>query len=391
MPQSPATVQTRPREQMSPARLKLALLSHGVCFPLDAFASIERPFYDNQYVYGRTSRGALRSHRMPQVFRLGDGVISAVLRREASPWTVSLDGDRVIVTHRDGTVSEIELPERPAYFGRILGNGQLTDDFIAVAGEATPGFFVYPACHYFPAGVPCAFCSLCHTRKTAGKEMASAFPLDVVAEATRIFQSTPWKEIPIISITTGTFPDNDEGARVTSGVVKAIYDALNPKIPIHVLTMPPDSFDLIALYRQAGATSIAFNLEVFNRDAFARICPGKERFYGYDKMREALRRAVDVFGAYNVFSGFVWGLEPPQSLLDGYSWCLDNAISVSSNVFHADQGSLMVKREHPSEEFILTLCEAQSKCYERYPGARTIFPMSMRSTLDWEIHRGDFR
>jgi len=390
MPPSNGT--TLPRlDMMSPARLKVSLLSEGVDFPLDAFASIKQPFYENQYVYGRTSRGALRPHRLPQAFKLGEGVISAVLRREGSRWRIRVDGDHVILLDSDDEVMELNLPERPAYFCKTLSNGQRAEDFIAVAGETTPGFFLYPDCHYFPAGMPCAFCSLRHTRKTAGREMAGTFPLHAVAEATRLFQSTPWKDIPIISISTGTFPNNDEGAIFTCKVVKSIYDELRPKIPIHVLTMPPDTLGLIELYREAGATSIAFNIEVFDRTKFAEICPGKQRFYGYDKFLRALERAAGVFGPYNAFCGFVWGLESKESLLDGYKWCFDRGISVSSNVFHADQGSLFAQRPHPSEGEILSLCKAQFTLYERYPEARTIFPMSMRSTLDWEIIRGDFQ
>lgn len=374
-----------------PAHIKISTLCLGLNFPLDLFVDLRADFYANQYVYGRTSTGALRPHRLPQALQLGRGVISAALRRPESPLSLSVDGERVLLIYGGQVVTELGLPERPAYFGKSLSNGMRTDDFIAVAGEVTPGFFLYPDCHYFPAGNPCKFCSLRHARKTAGKEMAERFDLDVIAEATRAFQQTPWKEIPIVSITTGTFPDGDEGARYTSRVVRAMYDAMDPKLPIHLLTMPPDSFEVMHEYREAGVTSLAFNVEVFDRTAFDDICPGKEHFYGYDKMLKALEYAVGVVGPYNIFCGFVWGLEPVDSVIEGYRWCLDRGISVSSNVFHADQGSVFAKRPQPDEEYVLALCREQSRLYEAYPDARPIFPVSMRSTLDWEIHRGDFR
>lgn len=377
-------------QRRASARTKLSLLCSGISFPLNLFAGLSADFYANQFVYGRTSRGALRAHNLPQVLKLGTGVVSALLRRENSPWSIEVSGDRLLLLQAGTEVVPVELPERPAYFGHTLSNGALSDDFIAVAGEATPGFFIYPDCHYFPAGVPCGFCSLRHTRRTAGRDMAGDFPLDVVAEATRLIQATKWKDIPLISITTGTFPDSDEGARYTSRLVRAVYDALKPKVPIHVLTMPPASLQLLSLYREAGATSIAFNVEVFDRDTFAEVCPGKHKYYGYDKMLRALQAAVPVFGEWNVFGGFVWGLEAPKTLLAGYRWCLDQGIAISSNVFHADQGSRFADHPHPPEEIVLSLCEAQSALYDEYPEARTIFPVSMRSTLDWEIRRGDF-
>jgi len=373
------------------AQLKVSLLSQGVSFPLELFSSIDRPFYANQYVYGRTSKGALRSHRLPQAFTLGTGVISAALRRDNSKYDLQLEGDRLFVFSGDTVMGEVGLPDEPAYFGKNLSDGRRVDDFIAVAGETTPGFFLYPECYYFTQGNPCRFCSLSHARKTAGKEMAHDFPPELVEESIRLVQNTPWKEIPMISLTTGTFPNNDEGARYTSAIVRSIYDTLSPKLPIHVLTMPPDTFEMIHLYRDAGATSIAFNIELFDYSLFQKICPGKEKLYGYHRMLSALEYAVKVFGEYNVFCGFVWGLEPNDSVISGYRWCLDRGISISSNVFHADQGSTLSNHPHPDEDSVLELCQAQDRLYREYPAARTIFSTSMRSTLDWEIHRGDFR
>lgn len=373
------------------AKLKMNLLCRGLDFTLDTFKGIKRPFYANQYVYGRTSRGADRIHQLPQVLGLGNGVISAVFQRNGSPWKIKVKDERVFLFHESEAIDELKLPEQPAYFGKILSNGQRSEDFIAVAGEATPGFFIYPECYYFSAGMPCRFCSLHHTRKTAGKKMATQFRLDIVSEAVKLFQSIPWKKIPIISVTTGTFSDNNDGARYTARIIKSIYNALNPKIPIHILAMPPDSIELIELYREAGASSIAFNIEVFDRSLFKNICPGKNKLFGYDKILNSLEYAVNIFGPYNTFCGFVWGLESLESLLEGYRWCLDRGISISSNVFHADQGSMFAKRKHPNEEYVLELCEAQTALYKEFPNARPIFPVSMRSTLDWEIHRGDFR
>ena len=377
--------------EATPSRLKVSLLSHGVDFPLNAFAAMGRSFYENRYVYGRTSRGVLRQHRLPQALKLRDGVIFALLRREGSPWEIQVNGECVSLLRTGEEVTELELPERPVYFGKTLSNGQRAEDFIAVAGESIPGFFLYPECHYFAAGLPCGFCSLSHTRKTAGKDMANIFPLELIAEATRLFQRTPWKDSPIISISTGTFSDNDEGAKFVARVIKTMEEVLEPKIPIHLLTMPPTSLELIDLYRESGVTSIAFNLEVFDRDRFIEICPGKHKYYGYDKYLQALREAVKVFGAYNVFCGFVWGMESKESLLSGYRWCFDRGISVSSNVFHADQGSAFANYAHPAESDILSLCKAQSMLYMQYSEARPLFTVSMRSTLDWEIYRGDFR
>jgi len=376
---------------LSPAELKISLLSKGVAFDLDLFTNLDKDFYENQFVYDQTSKGVQRRNRVPQVLCLENKVISAILRRDSSPWNLRHAGNKLELYFEDLPAKVVGLPEKPPYFGVRLSDGTLSENVIAVAGEATPGFFLYPHCDYFSKSKPCKFCSLEGTRRTVGKEMVSELSKEQIAEATKLFQKTPWKDIPIISITTGTFLDCDKGAEYVSERVKAVHNTLNPKIPIHLLTMPPHNLDLINLYKEAGVTSLAFNIEVFDRDIFRDICPGKEQFYSYDKMLQSFDFARQAFGDYNVFCGFIWGLEPEKSTIEGYKYFLDRGISISSNVFHSDPRSAFAKKPHPSEETIRALCRAQTRLYQEYPEARIIFPVSMRSTLDFEIFRGDFK
>ncbi len=378
-------------KKLTPAELKIALLCNGLDFNIDAFKNIKREFYENQFVYNITSKGVQNMHRFPQVLCLEDKVVSALLRRPESKWGIEATEEDILITYEGGPFSIAQYPEKPAYFGKRLSNGLLSDKVIAVAGAETPGFFFYPDCTYFDRGVPCKFCPIRGTRRTVGKEMVSDFSQELIAEATRLFQRTPWRGIKIISITTGTFPDNDNGARYTSSLVRAIYDALEPKIPIHLLTMPPNDLDIINEYKDAGATTLAFNLEVFNEELFKEICPGKEQYYGYKPFIQSFDVARKIFGDYNIFCGFIWGLEPTKSTIEGYEYFLDRGVSISSNVFHADPKSVYANRPHPSEEVVRELCEAQTELHHRYPGSKPIFPCSMRSTLDYEIYRGDFK
>src|SRR3989344_6204288 len=183
--------------------LKVSLLSRGLNFPIDMFSKYKGEFYANQYVYGNTSRVNL-SHRIPQVLLLGNGVISAVLRRENTPWALDIEDNEVKLSYGGDFVRTLGLPEVPAYFGQTLSDGTRTEDFISVAGEDTPGYFIFPECYYFDIGSPCGFCSFQGTRKSVAKKMAATFDRERVTEATKLFQNTPWRDIPIISFTAGT-------------------------------------------------------------------------------------------------------------------------------------------------------------------------------------------
>jgi bacteriochlorophyllide c C-7(1)-hydroxylase len=130
----------------SEIELKVSLLSKGIHFPIDLFSEFDGEFYDNQYVYGNTSRVNL-SHRVPQVLLLGNEVVSAVLKRENTPWALSIEDGEVMLSYKDDFVRTLGLPEVPAYFGKILSDGTRSEDFISVAGEKTPGYFIFPECY----------------------------------------------------------------------------------------------------------------------------------------------------------------------------------------------------------------------------------------------------
>lgn len=379
------------KEPLKTANLKIALLCEGIDFDINSFRDIRREFYENQFVYNLTSRGVQTTHRFPQVLCLENKTISALFRRPRSKWGLMAEEGGIMITHDGEPFSRAQYPERPAYFGNRLSDGTLSDKIIAVAGEETPGFFFYPDCAYFDKGVFCKFCSVKGTRKSVGKEMVSDFSKEQLTEATKLFQKTPWRDIPIISITTGTFPDNDAGARYTSDLVRSVYDSLDPKIPIHLLTMPPNDLGIIDEYKQAGVTTIAFNIEVFDESLFKEICPGKEKYYGYKNFVRSFDVARKIFGDYKVFCGFVWGLEPAESTVVGYRYFLDRGVSISSNLFHSDPKSVYSNRSHPSKDFVRELCNAQNSLYMEYQNAKPIFPCSMRSTMDYEIYRGDFK
>lgn len=368
-------------------RTKVSIISNGMSFDLDLFAQRAEKYYENTYGYCVTNPKVRRDHRIPQVLLLGDDLVVSVLRRESSPWTLTFEGDDLCL-YKDGKFQQtVELPEALPFFGATLQDGVKTDDVISAYGAVTPGFFLYPDCHYFDSKTQCRFCSLRRSRNTVGKPLVREFPRQRIIETTRIIQNSGW-HIPMITNTCGT-PLDDEGTRRTIlEPVRAIYDACDPKISIHLLAHPPYDFGLIDEFKAAGVTSLAFNIEVYERNRFREVCPGKDLYYGYDKWWAALEYAKGVFGEYQVYCGLVWGVESLQSSMDGMEEILDRGIGLATNVFHADPGTALAHHPQPTEDEIIALAEYEDTLYQKYPKAGTIYDVSMRNTIDWEVHNG---
>ena len=366
---------------------KISLISHGMDFDLEMFSNVTQKYYENTYGYCITNRDVERRHRLPQVLHLGDDLVVSVLRRPGSSWTLRFEDERLMLYRGGRFEREVRLPDALPFFGYQLSDGMRTDEVISAYGAVTPGFFLYPDCYYFDEGKPCGFCSLRKARRSVGKPLVTRFPRARMMETMRIIQSSGWN-IPMVTVTCGT-PVLDEDVR--SEIIeplRALHDAAEPKIRMHLLAHPPRDLSLIDEFKEAGITSLAFNLEVYDRERFAQVCPGKAQHYGYDNWWRALDYAREVFGAYEVYCGLVWGVELLDTTKLGMHAILDRGIGIATNVFHADPGSVMARHAQPSVADITELAEAEARLYERYPEARTIYDVSMRNTIDWEVHNG---
>lgn len=369
-------------------KIKIQLLSYGISFDMDLFENYPEDFYDNQFVYGQTSQGVTSKHRFPQVILLAPNVNTALLRRENSPYSLKKELNRFILYKGKERISEIGLPERPAYFGRVLSDGTPIENVLAVAGEATPGFFFSPDCYYFKNGKPCAFCSMKGTRNSVGKHMAVNFTTQQIRECIHAVETTKWRDVPIYSVTTGTCETDAQFIEEIIRPLEVMKKAMNHPTKIHLLTHPPRSKELLYRLKEAGVTTIAFNLEVYDRKKMEQICPGKYNCYGYDRWWNALEDARSVWGDWKVFCGLVWGLENKESTIRGNKEIAAHKISVASNVFHADPMSQLKNHKHLPPNDIYEIAEHLQELYCKYPDMNTIFNVSMRSTIDWEIKQG---
>jgi hypothetical protein len=61
--------------------------------------------------------------------------------------------------------------------------------------------------------------------------------------------------------------------------------------------------------KDLGVRGACFNLEVWDKAQFERVCPGKAKYVGRDRWLRSLEEAAEVFGHNEVMSAFVGGVE----------------------------------------------------------------------------------
>lgn len=81
------------------------------------------------------------------------------------------------------------------------------------------------------------------------------------------------------------------------------------RFPSQLLGAAYSEKQLMRIYRNTGLMSYSANIEVLDEKMFRWICPGKHALIGYEKWKERLYQAVEIFGRGYVNTGIVCGIE----------------------------------------------------------------------------------
>ena len=169
------------------------------------------------------------------------------------------------------------------------------------------------------------------------------------------------------TITGGILP-GDQEIGILEAYLQAFRDATGlPDVPGYVVMTPPRDLSSLERLRALGLRGIGFNLECYDRAFFRAVCPGKEKQIGYERYREAQRAAVSIFGAGGrVFSGFVTGIEPMESLLEGVQALAEEGIASIPLVWSPSSGTRFHDHRPPHAEWYLEMSERAAALMVRH-------------------------
>jgi hypothetical protein len=261
-------------------------------------------------------------------------------------------------------------------------------------GGAALAFFSPRNCYFFKDGTQCGFCSLDGTAEET-KEFKSVLSEGDVRQTVRAALASDGPRIEQVMIVGGNMRDLDRGFRHHVTLAAAAADEIEQAgkaevVSIHIATMPPRDLRLIELLRRFSNVHVMFNLEVWDRETFSKVCPGKQRDYGRDGMLSALECLRDTIGTYRAHSVLVTGLEPAETTVAGATALAEMGISPIINVYHSDRHSRFGLGDRPS---FLRLCEVARGLQGLY-GKFPLLPYWRRcgrNSIDAEAERGLFR
>jgi hypothetical protein len=315
----------------SPA-LKTQVMCEGIRYTaaLGAAAAHSMPnYYPYRFKEGEADPTGRGIATIPYLINTGDGTEIRILGNGDSPWHVegSLEQGYRLIDDRSGQVVPIEFePQRPWATQKTSDGMPFAQSGVTTHGDMLV-INVAPGCEYFlhkhdGVSMRCSFCAYGapdertkHLGQVAGRIEILPPTLDRMAEAMNaVIEQTEIRHIYLVG---GSLTDwRKEGERFLQ-LARYVKKANTRRIPVALGSGAlPD--DLIAQFHAEELVQyVCFNLEIWSEPLFAKVCPGKNRYVGYERWIAALETAVRHFGRGNVYSAMVAGIElEPEHGLD---------------------------------------------------------------------------
>jgi len=222
-------------------------------------------------------------------------------------------------------------------------------------------------CEYWtekPQRVNCKFCSV---GLNLGMDDADEKSVDEVMEVVRAARDE--SGITYVDFNTGHY-EGDTYLDLLEPYILRIKRELG--LLVGVQTPPHRDLRRYDGLREMGVNRVSFCFEIFDRELFQEICPGKHAEYGLDHYLEAVRYCATL-GAKGprhepwVTNGeIIAGLEPPESSIRAIDWITSVGAIPTVCVFRPLVGTDMADADPPkTEEMVPVFRRLYEACMER--------------------------
>jgi len=223
-----------------------------------------------------------------------------------SPYTIcqSEKGTWVLVKNKI-TLEEITFLELPSWVYKRQG-GNMIGQFARPHSEKCISLWPSMDCTYIRENKGCAYCGLNAIKEEDMMKLSPEYVAGIVNKA--LDYDSGYE----INLSGGTCGSQDEAIEYLTSICRKIIETCG-KVPISVECTPPTERIFLYKLKEAGATAIILNIEIFNEQIRQKICPGKGQISN-EKYFDALEAAVKIFGKGNVSSVLIVGIQPKQDV-----------------------------------------------------------------------------
>jgi Radical SAM superfamily len=284
-----------------------------------------------------------------------------------SPYTLHRAPGGAYVVRRNGDeVAPVTLSPRPSWYDQPTAGGKPMTRIGTLQGTYL-GIYQAKVCEYWtekPIKVNCKFCSV---GLNLGVDDADEKSVDEVMEVVRAAREQ--SGITYVDFNTGHY-EGDTYLDILLPFIARIKRETG--LLVGVQTPPHRDLKRYDELRAMGVNRVSFCFEIFDRQRFEEICPGKHAEYGLDHYLEAVRycAALGKQGPRDqpwVSNGeIIAGLEPPESSIAAIDWITSVGAIPTVCVFRPLKGTDLEDAEPPETEAIVPVFRhLYEACMER--------------------------
>jgi hypothetical protein len=267
-----------------------------------------------------------------------------------SPYTLHRENGRYMLRWQRLDVVPVQLAPRPDWYDRATASGKPMTQIGTLQGTYL-GIYQAKVCEYWTAKPQKSNCKFCSVGLNLGIDDADTKSLDEVMEVVRAARDE--SGITYVDFNTGHY-EGDTYLDILEPFIVRIKKELG--LLVGVQTPPHRDLRRYDHLREIGVNRVSFCFEIFDRQLFQEICPGKHAEYGLDHYLEAVRycAALTHKGPRHepwVTNGeIIAGLEPPESSIRAIDWITSVGAVPTVCVFRPLSGTDLQHLEPPRTE-----------------------------------------
>lgn len=285
---------------------------------------------------------------------------------KSSPYTLHREQGRYWVKRDGETVLPVELSPRPGWYDKKTTGGKPMTRVGTLQGTYLA---IYPAkvCDYWvkkPEKVNCKFCSVGLNLGVDDDTVKSVEEVMEVVHAARAES-----HITYVDFNTGHY-DGDTYLDLLEPYITRIKKETG--LLIGVQTPPHPDLSRYDRLREMGVNRVSFCFEIYDRELFREVCPGKHTQYGQDRYLDAIRYCASLADRgpktepWVTNGEIIAGLEPPESSIRAINWVTSVGAIPTVCVFRPLAGTDYANMPPPAPEpLVPVFARLYEACMER--------------------------
>lgn len=395
--------------------LKTDILLQGVDFSKEAVENFKqrddllwKGFHLFSYDFQKTK---VYGDKIPWHIHLEDGCPIQVRTNEHSPYLIDFIDDEFVIRENNEIIARnIWFERKPRWYDMRTEDG-IQMGAIAQGSSRMVFVTMNKYCEMWNTGDQCLFCNINATlkdQKAGGEDVVARIEPEVIAEVIKIAFSVDFHYC-MLYISGGTILTKYKGQTELEFYItrlNAIRGKLQVWIPTTVQIAAYDDEGWKRLH-ETGVGSIQPNIEVWDRKLFKWICPGKDKFIGYDEWIKRTIRAVDFWGPGRVNPNFVLGVEMAKphgfgdinsavkSTSEGWDFLMSHGVLPRFNLWTREAGSAFANQPAPPLEYFIEVQKAYTELRWKYkfdspfPAAKDRYSYVLNCLQDFEYYHGN--